>query len=265
MNLTYRSKLSDQVLIDFLNLDGVLLDGLDRPNVGAQLGNQVGVLHDHRDLFAKIRDIPNLEEQAVDPILNQLGHAADVGGDDGRLGEERLVNGQGGILMPDRGNNQDIDLGHDIGYLAVLVLSQESNPFIPDQPRQQIGIILEPAIREKAPIDLQLGLAASNPVKCFDKYMGTLGGNKGSDIPEPYPIGFPFFESGEVGDLMAVLREQDLPRRDPILHELRTQKLGRGHEEVNQRAYLVDMPGSLMNLVDRSPLAHEEQFGLEQI
>jgi hypothetical protein len=91
--LLTRVSVSDHILIDALDLQGVLLDGLNRSDVRAERSDQIRLPNDPLHLPAKIAGASRPEKKPIDPILNKLLHTANVGGDNGCFSEKRLVDG----------------------------------------------------------------------------------------------------------------------------------------------------------------------------
>ena len=57
-------------------------------------------------MLAEFFHVSGGEEEAVDVGLYGLGHAAEVGGDDGDAGGHGFVDDEGGVFVPERGADE---------------------------------------------------------------------------------------------------------------------------------------------------------------
>ncbi|OLS13335.1 MAG: hypothetical protein RBG13Loki_3051 [Promethearchaeota archaeon CR_4] len=68
---------------------------------------------------SNILDVAHLQEQSIFPDFHEFGHPANVRDNDGNAGEERLVDDQRGILVPEGSKKAHATLTIDSGGISI--------------------------------------------------------------------------------------------------------------------------------------------------
>ena len=112
----------------------VLGDGLHRGRRGGQHGETLGLVDERAQRARQLIGREGIVEQPALSVAHQLGDSSRARRHHRHPGHERLVDDEGGVLRPERGDDQHVDLGVDARGLRFAEGPAQSVPvdIVPD-------------------------------------------------------------------------------------------------------------------------------------
>src|SRR5882762_188534 len=118
---------SQQAAVTLTELAHVLLDGRNGQNLAPQPVQELRLIGHTTQLGPQIRHVATTKPEAVHVIPHELRHPPGVGRDHRNTGDERLLDGEGRVLVPETRHNDDVDIREDLSHATIVVSTMEEH------------------------------------------------------------------------------------------------------------------------------------------